>query len=110
MKRLRYLIRISPTLIAMMLGVMLGVAACETTPPVQEMSDARMAIDVAKKAGAAQHAPYHLRAAEQYLASARELAGEKDFNQARRDAKQARMKAIDALRASEAASDSNPRH
>ena len=30
--------------------------ACETAPPVQEMSDARQAISVAKEAGAEKHA------------------------------------------------------
>ena len=104
MERLRYFIKISPLLAIAMLGIMLSVSACETTPPVQEISDARQAIAVAKEAGAEKLAPYHLRAAEQYLASARQLAGDKDYGQARRDAKQARMKAIDALREAEAAS------
>ena len=76
-------------------------AACETAPPVQEMSDARQAIAVAKEAGAAKLAAFHLRAAEKYLASAEEKLGEHAYSQARRDAKQAKMKALDALRASE---------
>jgi hypothetical protein len=76
-------------------------AACETAPPVQEMSDARQAIAVAKEAGAADRAAFHLRAAEQYLASAEEKLGERAYGQARRDAKQAKMKALDALKASE---------
>ncbi len=76
-------------------------AACETAPPVQEMSDARQAIAVAKEAGAADHAASHLRAAEEYLASAELRLGEHAYHQARRDANQAKMKALDALRASE---------
>jgi hypothetical protein len=76
-------------------------AACETAPPVQEMSDARQAIAVAKEAGAAELAAFHLRAAENYLASAEEKLGERAYGQARRDAKQAKMKALDALKASE---------
>ena len=89
---------------------LLGPAACESSPPVQEISDARQAIAVAKKAGAGDLSPYHLRAAEQYLESARELAARHSYGQARRDAKQARMKALDALRESEAArgDDSGP--
>ena len=78
-------------------------AACETAPPVQEMSDARQAIAGAKKAGAADHAAFHLRAAETYLASAQKKLAERLYGQARRDAKQAKMKALDALRESESA-------
>ncbi len=79
--------------------------ACETAPPVQEMSDARQAIAVAKEAGAAERAAFHLKAAEDYLASAEALLGERAYNQARRDAKQAKIKALDALKASENSED-----
>ena len=75
--------------------------ACETAPPVQEMSDARQAIAVAKEAGAAELAAFHLKAAEKYLASAEKKLNERAYNQARRDAKQAKMKALDALHVSE---------
>jgi hypothetical protein len=78
-----------------------SLCACETAPPVQEMSDARQAIAVAKEAGAAERAAFHLKAAEDYLASAETLLGERAYNQARRDAKQAKIKALDALKASE---------
>jgi hypothetical protein len=77
------------------------IAACETAPPVQEMSDARQAIAVAKEAGAADRAAFHLKAAERYLASAEQKLSERAYNQARHDAKQAKMKALDALKASE---------
>ena len=76
-------------------------AACETSPPVQEMSDARQAIAVAKEAGAADRAAFHLKAAEKYLASAEAKLSERAYSQARHDAKQAKMKALDALKASE---------
>ena len=78
-----------------------GLAACETAPPVQEMSDARQAIAVAREAGAAELAAFHLKAAENYLASAEEKLSERAYGQARRDAKQAKMKALDALHESE---------
>jgi hypothetical protein len=84
-----------------LLAALGGLYACETAPPVQEMSDARQAIAVAKEAGAAEHAAFHLKAAEDYLASAETNLGERAYNQARRDAKQAKMKALDALKASE---------
>lgn len=86
------------------IGMILNVAACESSPPVQEMSDARQAIAVAKKAGAEEHAPYHLQSAEEYLATAKEANNERAYSRARRNAKQARMKALDALREAEAAS------
>ena len=84
----------------LVLTAICGLAACETAPPVQEMSDARQAIAVAREAGAADLAAFHLRAAEKYLASAEQKLGERAYNPARRDAKQAKMKALDALRAS----------
>jgi len=84
-----------------LLGAFCGLYACETAPPVQEMSDARQAIAVAKEAGAAEYAAFHLKAAEDYLASAETKLGERAYNQARRDAKQAKMKALDALKATE---------
>lgn len=76
-------------------------AACETTPPVQEMSDARQAIAVAREAGAVDRAAFHLRAAEHYLASAEQSLSGRAYSLARRDAKQAKMKAMDALSAIE---------
>lgn len=89
------------TLQVWLLAAFCCLAACETAPPVQEMSDARQAIAAAKEAGAAELAAFHLRAAENYLASAEEKLGERAFSQARRDAKQAKMKALDALKESE---------
>ncbi|MBT8092745.1 MAG: hypothetical protein KJN77_06895 [Gammaproteobacteria bacterium] len=66
------------------------------------MSDARQAIAVAKEAGAEERAAIHLKAAEFYLKSAEEKIIERQFQQARNDAKQAKLKALDALRAAEA--------
>lgn len=83
------------------LSALCGLAACETAPPVQEMSDARQAIAVAKEAGAADLAAIHLRAAEAYLASAEKNLGERAYFEARRNARQAQMKALDALKAAE---------
>jgi hypothetical protein len=90
-----------------LLALICGLAACETAPPVQEMSDARQAIAVAREAGAADLAAFHLRAAENYLASAEKKLGEQAYSQARRDAKQAKMKALDALKASEDKKEAN---
>jgi hypothetical protein len=82
--------------------LLLAAAACETAPPVQEMSDARQAIAVAKEAGAAERAAFHLKAAEDYLQSAEQALNERNYHEARRDAKHAKIKALDALKAAEA--------
>ncbi len=90
-----------PLLKALVLAALLSLSACETAPPVQEMSDARQAIAVAKEAGAEEFAAFHLKAAEDYLASAEEALSKRAYSEARRDAKHAKMKALDALKASE---------
>ena len=67
------------------------------------MSDARQAIAVAKEAGAAERAAIHLKAAEYYLENAEKKLGDHQYSQARYNAKQAKMKALDALKAAEQA-------
>lgn len=76
-------------------------AACGSAPPVQEMSDARQAIAVAREAGAEERAREHLRAAEAFLDSAQRNLSERAYAEARRDALQAKLKALDALAISE---------
>jgi hypothetical protein len=88
---------------SLLLVALLGLGACETTPPAQEMSDARQAISVAREAGAAEHAAIHLKAAEDYLETAREALNKGEYHLARRNAKHAKMKALDALHEAEAA-------
>jgi hypothetical protein len=92
---------IQPFLKGLVVAVLFSMMACETTPPAQEMSDARQAIAVAREAGAAEHAAFHLKAAEDYLESARQALNEGEYSAARRDAKHAKMKALDALRETE---------
>ena len=74
------------------------VSACETAPPVQEMSDARQAIAVAREAGAEAHAAAQLIAAEQFLESAERNLSDNHYAQARRDALEAKELALDARR------------
>lgn len=81
----------------LLLASLVLIAACQTGPPVQEMSDARMAISVAKDAGAEQHAPDQLQAAEDYLEKAEEYLTEKSYSQARRVALDAKKSAMNAL-------------
>lgn len=76
-------------------------AACSSGPPVQEMSDARQAIAVAREAGAEDRAAADLSAAEQYLESAQRNLTERAYNAARQDALKAKLKALDALAATE---------
>lgn len=77
------------------------IAGCGSGPPVQEMSDARQAIAVAREAGAEDRAAEEFRAAEAYLDSAEKLLAERAYDQAREDAMQAKVKALDALAVSE---------
>ncbi len=83
------------------IALLLALAACGSGPPVQEMSDARQAIAVAREAGAAARAAEDLSAAEAYLESAQKSLSERAYNDARRDALKAKLKALDALAATE---------
>lgn len=89
---------------------LLIVAACSSGPPVQEMSDARQAISVAREAGASEHAPTDLRAAEDSLDRALRSLTRKEYGQARIDAVEAKDQALKALEITEnAASDETTR-
>jgi len=87
------------------LVALLAVAACQTAPPVQEMSDARQAIMVAREAGAQDLAVADLRAAEAYLESAEQSLSARDYARARRDAIYAKDKALEALKQIESSKD-----
>ncbi|NNC77500.1 MAG: DUF4398 domain-containing protein [Woeseiaceae bacterium] len=97
MPSLRSLIISSCGLIAMLLMV----SACEIAPPVQEMSDARQAIAVARDAGAEAHAAEQLLQAEQYLQTAEQRLTEENYAEARRAALAAKSRALTARRLSE---------
>lgn len=87
------------------IALLLALAACGSGPPVQEMSDARQAIAVAREAGAESHAAEDLNAAEEYLERAQRNLSDRAYGEARRDALKAKLKALDALAATE-----NPEH
>ncbi len=89
------------------LFIVLG--ACQSGPPVQEMSDARMAIAVARDAGAAQLASDDLRAAESLLDSAQQSLSQRNYAQARSDAIAAKNRALEALSNAESADSPDPR-
>ena len=87
-----------------LLAVLLAITGCQTAP-VQEMSDARQAITVAKEAGAAEYAIAELKAAEDFLVSAERNLDRREYKQARDDAMQAKVNALAALKVSEATQD-----
>ncbi len=100
--------RLSQFLRAAVLAALLVVAGCQTAP-VQEMSDARQAITVAREAGAEEYAADDLKAAVNYLQSAENFLYKHEYNLARRDALQAKSSALDALRRTEDNEETEPR-
>ncbi len=76
------------------LASVLMLSACATIPPVQEMSDARQALDAARKAGAEIHASKDLQSAEALLQNAEHALQEGDYKQARKDAEAAQSQAV----------------
>lgn len=88
---------------------LLATAACSAGPPVQEMSDARQAISVAREAGASEHAPADLRAAEDLLDDALRNLSRKEYSEARVNAVEAKNKALVALAATETLRESETR-
>ena len=84
------------------------IGGCETGPPVQEMSDARQAIAVARQAGAAEYSPDELRAAESFLDRAQRKLTERAYSQARSDAVAAKNRAIAALENAEKSGNNKP--
>jgi hypothetical protein len=88
--------------------VAIGLAGCASSPPVQEMFDARQAIQAAEDAGAATHAPRDLRDAKVFISNAEQKLEKRAYNGARNDAREAHKRAISALNASRLLSGDNP--
>ncbi|NND58713.1 MAG: DUF4398 domain-containing protein [Gammaproteobacteria bacterium] len=86
--------RVSPLFVLLLLLV----GAC-VSAPVQEMSNARQAIAAAEEAGANEHAPGDLAAAQRLLDTAQTRLADKRFREARRAAVAAKTRAIAALKA-----------
>lgn len=76
-------------------------AGCVTAPPVQEMSDARQAIQAAELADAERRAPDALADARRLLADAERQIQDEAYGPARLSAVRARNRAAAALRSSE---------
>jgi len=79
----------------MLWPAVLLLAAC-TTPPVQEMSDARQAVDAAVESGAAKQAPEKMGSAQAALRMAERLMHDHQFNAARHYAVEAKRRALEA--------------
>jgi hypothetical protein len=106
---LNYFVKYKLRSITGLVGVaLLALGGCAGGPPVQEMSDARQAIAVAREAGASQYAPTELRDAENYLDSALRSLTRKEYSEARDDAIEAKNSALAALENTERVRDSNP--
>jgi hypothetical protein len=73
--------------------------------PVQEMSEARQAIEAARAAGAEQHARPQLDEAHSLLDTAQQMLNHRRFRDARRSASQARDAAIRARETAEGVSE-----
>jgi len=71
-------------------------ASCAAAPPVQEMSDARQAINAAREANASNLAPATLRKAEESLDEATRNLEQRHYLDAREAAKEAKLHAIRA--------------
>ena len=79
--------------IPLLLAILLSACA---SAPVQEMSDARQAVQAAMQSGAAAAAPTQMNAAQAALKMAERLVRDHQFNAARHYAQDARTKAIEA--------------
>ena len=82
------------------------VLGCATSPPVQEMSDARQAIAAAEDANALTLASIPLEDARRYLSQAETQIRNRSFSLARTNAIRAKNSAVDALQVSQAAGQS----
>ena len=81
------------------------ISGCVTSPPVQEMSDARQAIMVAEAANAEEHAADTLADARRFLDMAEQLIEDEVYGAARMNANRARNRAIRALEIAQAAAE-----
>ncbi len=75
-------------------------AGCASILPVQEMSDARQAVQAAREANAKHYAPTSLDEAERLLEQATQLLEMKNYHRARQSALAAKEMALKARHAS----------
>ena len=97
----RLLYRLAPILL---LG---WISGCVTSPPVQEMSDARQAIMAAEAANAEQYAATDLADARRFLDMAEQLIEDEVYGAARMNAVRARNRAARALETAQSATEAD---
>ena len=85
----------------------LVLAGCVTAPPVQEMSDARQAIQAAEEANAGPVAADTLAEARRFLAEAEQQIQQEAYGPARMNAVRAKNRAVLALRSTRARDGNN---
>lgn len=85
----------------------LAIAGCVTSPPIQEMSDARQAISAAEQADAERFAADTLADARRFLAQAEQQIQEQSYGPARMNAVRAKNRAALALRSTRARDDAD---
>ncbi len=90
---------------ALLTTATLLLGGCVTAPPVQEMSDARQAIDAAEQAGSGGASADALADARRLLEEAERLIQQEAYGPARMNAVRAKNRAMLALRSSEDARD-----
>ncbi len=78
-----------------------SLAGCTSAPPVQEMSDARQAIQAAEEADAARLAPGPLIEARRFLATAEQQLRREAYGSARANAVRAKNRAVEAFEATQ---------
>lgn len=101
--------RFSLASIALVLLAVLSLVACVSTPPpVQEMSDARQAVEAARQAGAEQWAPQLFRRSVTLLENAQKTLEHRGYTQAKNQALGARRLAMEALKEAERRSSRSP--
>lgn len=83
--------------IAALLVLLIGLVGC-TSAPVQEMSDARQALQAAETAGAVTHSAEAYQQARRFLRQAQQHLETGDYRHARRNAVTAKEVALEARR------------
>ena len=84
------------SLVSLIAALVLGLLTACGSAPVQEMSEARQAIEAARVAGAEELAPEPYEKAQTHLRTAEEMLDNRHFQKARENAALARDEAISA--------------
>ena len=92
---------------ALLTLVGLAITGCVSAPPVQEMSDARQAINAAEQADASRVAADTLADARRFLAEAEQQIQQQAYGPARMNAVRAKNRAVLALRSTRARNGDN---